>query len=120
MDKDCLRVIVCSHNNDMLEFVLERNFFTYKDFDRDNVKLTAIYESIIKYQNLKAVFLLFEKAKDFILPWCAAFLQTIDILKNQKITNKLDFKDRNILHYACMSQNSDIVKFLFKDGHSLG
>ncbi|EAX98131.1 hypothetical protein TVAG_332410 [Trichomonas vaginalis G3] len=113
MDKDCLRDIVCSHNNSMLEFGLERNFFTYNDFERDYVTRTAIYQDIIKYQNLKAVFLLYENAKDLILPWCAAFPQTIDIIKNEKITDKTDLENRNILHYACMSPNSDIVKFLF-------
>ncbi|EAY18574.1 hypothetical protein TVAG_462600 [Trichomonas vaginalis G3] len=113
MDKDCLRDIVCSHNNEMLEYVLERNIFTYKDFDGENSNSTAIYEDIIKYQNLKAVFLLFEREKNFIVPWCAAFPQTIDILKNEKLPDKIDFKKRNILQYACMSQNSDIFKLLF-------
>ncbi|EAX93815.1 hypothetical protein TVAG_054200 [Trichomonas vaginalis G3] len=113
MDKDCLRDIVCSHNNEMLEFVLERNIFTYKDFDGRNSLSTAIYEDIIKYQNLKAVFLLFKREKNFMVPWCAAFPQTIDILKNEKLPDKIDFKKRNILQYACMSQNSDIFKFLF-------
>ncbi|EAY00638.1 hypothetical protein TVAG_134280 [Trichomonas vaginalis G3] len=112
MDKDCLRDIVCSHNNEMLEYVLERNIFTYKDFEGENSNSAAIYEDIIKYQNLKAVFILFEREKKFIVPWCAAFPQTIDILKNEKLPDKIDFKKRNILQYACMSQNSDIFKFL--------
>ncbi|EAY12912.1 hypothetical protein TVAG_430790 [Trichomonas vaginalis G3] len=113
INKDCLKDIVCSHNNEMLEYVLERNIFTYKDFDEKNSHKTAIYEDIIKYQNLKAVFLLFEREKNFIVPWCAAFPQTIDILKNEKLPDKIDFKKRNILQYACMSQNSDIFKLLF-------
>ncbi|EAX97259.1 PHO85 protein, putative [Trichomonas vaginalis G3] len=109
MDKECLRDIVRSHNNEMLEFVLDRNLFTCQDFDGKE----TIYEDIIKYQNLKAVFLLFEKERNFIVPWCAAFPQTIDILKNEKLPDKIDFRKRNILHYASMSQNSDIFKFLF-------
>ncbi|EAY05390.1 hypothetical protein TVAG_131240 [Trichomonas vaginalis G3] len=114
MDIECLRNIVCSHNNEMLEFVLDQNFFTYKDFDGENIYSRAIYEDIIKYQNLKAVFTLFDREKNFIVPWCAAFPQTIDILRNEKLPDKTDFRKRNILHYACMSQNSDIFKFLFE------
>ena len=112
MDLKCLRNIVCSHNHQMLEFVLDRNLFTYKDFDGKDLESRAIYEDIIKYQNLKAVFLLFEKEKNCIVPWCAAFPQTLEILKNEKLPDKTDFRERNILHYACMSQNSDIFKFL--------
>ncbi|EAY15765.1 hypothetical protein TVAG_188160 [Trichomonas vaginalis G3] len=97
----------------MLEYVLERNICTYTDFDEEDPYSTAIYEDIIKYQNPKAVFLLFEREKNFIVPWCAAFPQTIDILKNEKPPDKIDNKKINILQYACMSQNSDIFKFLF-------
>ncbi|EAY21306.1 hypothetical protein TVAG_166810 [Trichomonas vaginalis G3] len=119
MDKDCLRDIICSHNNEMLEFVLEKNIFTYKDFDGEDIHSTAIYEDIIKYQNLKAVFLLFDRERNFIVPWCAAFPQTIDILKNEKFLDKIDYKKRNILHYACMSQNSDIFKFLYSSTNKI-
>ncbi|EAY18243.1 hypothetical protein TVAG_253550 [Trichomonas vaginalis G3] len=76
----------------------------------------AVYEDIIKYQNLKAVFLLFQIDKASIVSWCAAFPQTIDILRNEKLpdnTLNVIYIKRNILHYACMSQNSDNFKFLF-------
>ena len=35
MSIDCLRDILKTHNNEMLEYVLERKIFTYKDFDAD-------------------------------------------------------------------------------------
>lgn len=90
----------------MLEYVLERNIFTYKDFDveewvhnkdiYERRKYKAVYEDVITYQNLNAVFLLFEREKNCIFPWCAAFPQTIDIIKSNKIPDKIDFHGRNI------------------------
>ncbi|EAX96471.1 hypothetical protein TVAG_024820 [Trichomonas vaginalis G3] len=109
IDVDCLMDIVSSHNNEMFEFVLDRDLFT----SEDPHEYEFIIDDIIKYQNLKAVFILFEREKSFIVPWCAAFPQTIDILKNEKLTNKIDRRKRNMIHYACMSQNSDVLKFLF-------
>ena len=72
MEIKCLREIVCLHNNEFLEFVLNRNLFTYKDFAKSGNNSEPIFEDIIKYQNMKAVFLLFEREKSCIFPWCAA------------------------------------------------
>ncbi|EAY00621.1 hypothetical protein TVAG_180990 [Trichomonas vaginalis G3] len=119
MDMDCIRNIVCSHNHEMLEYVLERYMLTYEDFDTENLFQSTIFDDIIRYQNLKAVFILFKREKNFIVPWCAAFPQTIDILKNEKLPDKTDFRKRTILLYSCMSQNSDVFKFLVESTNKI-
>ncbi|EAX96249.1 hypothetical protein TVAG_205350 [Trichomonas vaginalis G3] len=119
MDMDCLREIVNSHNFEMLQFVLDRNIFSSNDFCDSSFDFLPIFEDIIKYQNLKAVFLLFEKEKSSIIPWCAAFPQTIDIIRNERLPDTNDCMSRNIIHYACMSQNSDIFMFLFNTSYKI-
>ncbi|EAX98076.1 hypothetical protein TVAG_415000 [Trichomonas vaginalis G3] len=113
MNIDCLRIIVKTHFNEMLEYTIEREIFDYgANWCGGPVTYQAPFEDIIKYQNLKAVFLLYKKFKTGIFPWCAAFPQTIDIIKKEKDLPYYDYYQNNILDYACQSQNGEICKFL--------
>ncbi|EAY22176.1 hypothetical protein TVAG_093500 [Trichomonas vaginalis G3] len=122
MNIDCLRFIVRTHFNEMLEYVIENKIFDYQDFLEEEwiydvnwcgkFDYQAPFEDIIEYQNLKAVFLLYKKFKTKIFPWCAAFPQTIDIIKKETNPRNPDYRNNNILIYACHSQNGDICKFL--------
>ena len=104
IDKMCLEYIVASHNHKYLEYVFEKKLFAPKDFD---------YETIIRSQNLKAVFLMFSKDKNSIIPWCSSFSQTINILQNEKIDfSKKSPDQQTLLHYASAHNNVDICKFL--------
>ncbi|EAY01547.1 ankyrin repeat protein, putative [Trichomonas vaginalis G3] len=119
MDSECLRDIVKCHNNEMLSYVLDRQIFTIQDFAVNNSIGTNIYEDIIKYQNLKAVFLLFAKEKNFIVPWCAVFPQTNELLMKEKLSlDKVTWRKLDIFHYAFKSKNVDICRYLL-DSNSI-
>ena len=75
IDAYCLNNAIGSHNNTFLKYILDHDLIDAFEFD---------FQAVLESQNLKAVFLLFEKDKNLIFPWCAAFPQTYDILKNNK------------------------------------
>ncbi|EAY04542.1 ankyrin repeat protein, putative [Trichomonas vaginalis G3] len=77
-------------------------------------KYRSIYEDIITYQNLNAVFILFKRNKKIIFPWAAAFPQTIDIFKNNTFSNKDNRTNCGIILFASKAQNSDICRLLLE------
>ncbi|EAX95794.1 ankyrin repeat protein, putative [Trichomonas vaginalis G3] len=117
MDIDCFRCIIRTHNHDLLKYVFDREIFTRDDLYYEKWmgrKCQPIYEDIITYQNLNAVFLLFNRNKYYIFPWGAAFPQTIDIFKNNTFSNKYNRTGSGIIHFACKSQNNDICRLLLE------
>ncbi|EAY04552.1 hypothetical protein TVAG_244530 [Trichomonas vaginalis G3] len=106
LDRNMLDTVMTSHNNKFLEYLLERDLCKPEDFS---------FKLIIMSHNLKGVFLLFDKDKDSIIPWCATFPQSIDILRdhiqNLNLT-KTDKYDKNILHFACLHNNIEICKLI--------
>ncbi|EAY11761.1 ankyrin repeat protein, putative [Trichomonas vaginalis G3] len=107
IDEFCFLSIIASHNNKFLEFVFERDLYKFDDFNFDNI----IYSDLLIYsQNLKAVFLMFEKDKNSILPWASGFPQSREIFKNED----LDFSTygKTSLNIAAQFNNTDICKFL--------
>ena len=98
----CLEYIVASHNHKFLEYVLDKSLFSPREID---------YETIINSKNLKAVFLMFERDKFSIIPWCAAFSQTIDIFRNENLDfSKKSSKSQNILHFAGAHNTINILE----------
>ncbi|EAY22847.1 hypothetical protein TVAG_075940 [Trichomonas vaginalis G3] len=109
LDCYCFLNAIKSHNNKFLEYIFEKELI---NFDQDFLEKNYI-NAITSSQNLKAVFLLYQ-AKKNIIPWCAAFPQTLDIIKAENIDlNMLDFDCKNLLHYASYFNNIDICEFLF-------
>ncbi|EAY16927.1 hypothetical protein TVAG_150790 [Trichomonas vaginalis G3] len=104
LNSSMLDLIVMSHNNQFLEHIIMRD-------------LCNLYElkprKIVKSQNLKAVFLMFEKEKNSVIPWCAAFPQSIDILKEPDLCwDSISYKERNIMHFATKSNSIELCKFI--------
>ena len=93
---------ISSHNNSFLEYLnYDVNFINF-----DCQKFTDA-------QNLKALFIFFEKDKNSIIPWCAAFPQSIDLLKNENLDfGRVDRRKRNLLHFAALYDNIEICKLL--------
>ncbi|EAY06604.1 hypothetical protein TVAG_055980 [Trichomonas vaginalis G3] len=72
MGIDCLRSIIRTHNHKLFEYVLDRSLYRFSDLygkywylpKENNLmndkKYKSIYEDIITYQNLNAVFILFK------------------------------------------------------------
>ncbi|EAY07105.1 hypothetical protein TVAG_342690 [Trichomonas vaginalis G3] len=126
MGIDCLRSIIRTHNHKLFEYVLDRSFYRVADLYGKNwnspkeknlmheEKYKSIYEDIITYQNLNAVFILFKRNKKIIFPWAAAFPQTIDIFKNNTFSNKDNRTNCGIIHFASKAQNSDICRLLLE------
>ncbi|EAY16490.1 hypothetical protein TVAG_348000 [Trichomonas vaginalis G3] len=126
MDIDCLRSIIRTHNHKLLEYVLEREIFELDNFYGEiwkygkeenwmnDTSYKPVYEDIIRYQNLNAVFLLFKRNKYYIFPWGAAFSQTIDIFKNNTFSNKHNHTKFGIIYFACKAQNSNIGRLLLE------
>ncbi|EAY04906.1 ankyrin repeat protein, putative [Trichomonas vaginalis G3] len=108
IDEKCFSNIVASHNNQCLDYVFERDLFDPEFINGD---------LIIKSQNLKIVFMLLEKHKDLIIPWCAAFPQTIDILMNENIDiSKISLIGCTAIHYASVGNCKEIAEFLISHG----
>ncbi|EAX98109.1 hypothetical protein TVAG_439530 [Trichomonas vaginalis G3] len=76
IDNECLNCAIGSHNNKFVEYILDHDLAELNKIDFD-----TIYYS----QNVKALFLLYEKDPNSIIPWCTPFPQTIDILKSGNI-----------------------------------
>ncbi|EAY08764.1 ankyrin repeat protein, putative [Trichomonas vaginalis G3] len=104
IDKECFVCIAASHNNQFLDYIFERNLFNLDISD---------FAEIIFSQNIKVAFLMFEKNKDSILPWCAAFPQTLEIFKNEDLDfTKKSIRNETILIVAMIYNNTEICKFL--------
>ncbi|EAX97558.1 hypothetical protein TVAG_006890 [Trichomonas vaginalis G3] len=73
------------------------------------------YKDVIFSRNLKAMSLMFEKDKSSIIPWCASFQQSFEIIKNEE----LDFTKKtptgnNMIHYVSMFNNFEICRYLLE------
>ena len=131
IDEDCFNDILSSHNNKLLEYILENGLFNldiepdsnYNEcsvtgHSDDEVKRNFDFYKIIESQNLKAAFLLYKKDDISIFPWCAAFPQLLDIIKNEymnhpsMVLNASDGYRRRILHYAADYACLETLKFL--------
>ena len=100
----CMQNAILSHNNKVIKYIIEHKLF-YIDL--------SFSDCIKRSQNLYPLFLLYKKNKNYIIPWCAAIPQSINILRN----DNLDFgkKSKNgmtLLHYAASSKNTEICKLL--------
>ncbi|EAX96081.1 hypothetical protein TVAG_063840 [Trichomonas vaginalis G3] len=105
IDSACFDYIVASHNNNFLKYIFDRDLYELQYFN---------FEELIYAQNLKAVFLMYEKDKNSIIPWCAGFSQTLDLIKTEDL-NLSNTTDRSyILHYAVKFNNINIVKFILE------
>ncbi|EAY23422.1 hypothetical protein TVAG_070860 [Trichomonas vaginalis G3] len=100
----CINYAIASHNNTFLQHMLTHDLIDAKDFD---------YQLVIDSQNLKSVFLLFEKDKKLIVPWCSAFQQTYEIIKNGNLDLTKTVEDnKTILHFAAEFNCLETCKFL--------
>ncbi|EAY15976.1 ankyrin repeat protein, putative [Trichomonas vaginalis G3] len=96
--------IISSHNDEFLDFIFQRDLF-----DPNYIG----YNDIIQSQNLKAVFYIFEKDKNFLIPWCAAFPQTIDILQSRNLDLSITTSNGfSLLHFAAYHNNADLCKYI--------
>ncbi|EAY19410.1 hypothetical protein TVAG_101280 [Trichomonas vaginalis G3] len=105
IDANCVAAAIGSHNNTFLQYII----------DHDLMKTYNINgEDIIASQNLKAMFMLYKYNNNSIIPWCAEFPQSIEILKNDKTLDfsKCDSSKCNMLHYSALYGNADIAKLL--------
>ncbi|EAX97432.1 hypothetical protein TVAG_226760 [Trichomonas vaginalis G3] len=129
IDKICMKDILSSHNNKLLEYVLGNDLFDLNDEPYDNGgsqifnKGYEIYHQyIIKSQNLMAEFLLYQIDGNSIFPRCAAFPQLIDIIKKEywkhppRVLKSKDGFGRTVLHYAAEYACIETVKFLISHG----
>lgn len=104
LNPQCLKYAILSHNNKFLEYIFERDSFTLQDLDSD---------AIISSNNLKAVFLMFEKERNSVFPWCMAFPQIKDILQNEEVDySKVTIKGWNCLDYVMVNNNREVCDFL--------
>ncbi|EAY20592.1 hypothetical protein TVAG_162870 [Trichomonas vaginalis G3] len=131
IDKYCVNSSIVSHNNQFFEYILENVMFTsnfkvestycsdddYSDnivyIDHFDFEDYFDHECIIESQNLNAVFLLYMKDKNLIFPWCAAFPQSLDIIKKESMNNSYLVLDLQFLHYAINYGCIETVKFAF-------
>lgn len=105
-DIDSIFFIVSSHNNKFLDYMFQRYITKFEPSE-------GIIHAIIESQNIKAMLVMFDKDKNSIVPWCAAFPQSLDIIKNEGIDFSKTGRDkRNLLHFAAYYNNFDICKFL--------
>lgn len=110
IDKKCIEYIIGSHNNKFLEHIIERDLFDPCDFHVD-------FDEMNKSQNLKAVFLLYEKDPNLIILWCASFSQTQEIIFNEKLNLSMITADRDtILHFAASANKFEICEFVLSKG----
>ena len=106
IDADCMKYGISSHNNQFIEYILEKDPSYVRFFDINDV---------IESQNLKSVFLLINKNDDAIIPFCSAFSQTIEFFKcNNYDFSKVDDKKRTLLHYACLYNSDEACKTILK------
>ncbi|EAX94157.1 ankyrin repeat protein, putative [Trichomonas vaginalis G3] len=104
IDRESILNIIVSHNDELLDYIFDRDINIPKDFD-------FIYPIIS--QNMKVVVHMFEKDKNSIIPWCAGIPQTIDIIKNENIDlNKVCLSKWSLLHYASYFNNLEICNTL--------
>ena len=104
IDRSLLRDILLSHNDEFLEYIFDHDLFKPEDFD---------IEDILSSQNIKAVIFMFEKDKNSIFPWCAAFPRILEILKNEKVDyTKLTSRRQTCFHFAARFNALDNCKFL--------
>ena len=62
---------------------------------------------------MKAVFLMFKEDKNSIIPWCAAFPETLEILVNEKVDLFKTSSDKEaLLHFSAAFNTIYICKFL--------
>ncbi|EAY17120.1 hypothetical protein TVAG_303390 [Trichomonas vaginalis G3] len=100
--------IVGSHNNTLLKFILDKNLYDPLRFDGD-------FDDVNKARNLKAVFMMFEKNKNSIIPWFAEWPQAFDIITKENIDYlRITSKRRNLLHFAASGNNAELCKFLIE------
>ncbi|EAY10332.1 hypothetical protein TVAG_491900 [Trichomonas vaginalis G3] len=107
IDESCFRFIVESHNDQFLDYIFQRNLYVpEKDY----------YDSAIDSQNLKILYYMFEKDKNSIIPWCAYFQQSFEILKDENLNNlaiqRQSGLNRNIIHVAAIHNNTDLAKLI--------
>ncbi|EAX98942.1 ankyrin repeat protein, putative [Trichomonas vaginalis G3] len=111
VDELCIYCAICSHNNSFLNYVLEHDLYEdlYKTSLAEIIRMTPVFDS----QNVGAVFLLYEKDKNIVFPWCAAFPQTYDIIKNDMILINTDTRfSKSPLHYAAIFNCAENCKLL--------
>ncbi|EAY15095.1 hypothetical protein TVAG_392120 [Trichomonas vaginalis G3] len=107
LNRGCLTYIVSSHNNAFLDYVFEHELFKPKDFD---------YDFIINSQNLKALLLMYNLEKNSIIPWCAAFQQSLDIIKSGDLDlTRLAWDDSSLLHYCAIYDNVGVCEYLLNN-----
>ncbi|EAY19346.1 hypothetical protein TVAG_452600 [Trichomonas vaginalis G3] len=104
IDRDCFNCAIGSHNNKFFEYILNQDLVEFDKVD---------FETIFYSQNLKALFLMYGKDPNSIVPWCLAFPETIDIIKSGNINfTKTDSDNKTLLHYSSMYACNDITQFL--------
>lgn len=107
IDENVIYFALISHNHEFTEYILDR-----KEVDINKIDHSPIVESL----NLKALFLMYEKSKNSIIPWCAAFQQTNDLIKKGDLDfSKIDSNKRTLLHNAIIYYNIDICKFILNN-----
>ncbi|EAX92109.1 ankyrin repeat protein, putative [Trichomonas vaginalis G3] len=113
INSECFKAAYLSHNNKYLEYIFTHDLI---DFESLTTKETR---EIAKAQNLKAVFLLYLKNKNSIIPWCAAFPQTTEILKSGEVELLISDTDKEtLLHYAAFYNNVEGCEFLLNHFHA--
>ncbi|EAY06711.1 hypothetical protein TVAG_309980 [Trichomonas vaginalis G3] len=107
IDEACLYCTVRSHNDEFLKYIIEHDICDIKDIETSAVILS---------QNLKALFLMFEKDKNSIIPWCAAIPQSLEILKHNDFDYAyIDPVLGTLLSVATTYNNYEICKLLLEN-----
>ncbi|EAX81622.1 ankyrin repeat protein, putative [Trichomonas vaginalis G3] len=105
-DNICLNNAVSAHNNNRIEELLKN----------PSMRISCLnYHVVIKSLNLYAVFFLAKLDLFEIIPWCPAFPQTLEILKeNAYHVNLHAYGDTGLtaLHYSIIYDNIDYCKVL--------
>ncbi|EAY10938.1 hypothetical protein TVAG_260240 [Trichomonas vaginalis G3] len=112
IDEKCIQFIAESHNNKLLEYIIDRNLF---DFSSPFTEIE--FDQIIDSRNLKFVFLISEINQNSIIPWGAGFPETLEYLTECKFEfNTKNKYGKNALLYALENKCMETVKYLISNG----